>query len=181
MSSPQRKAGAQGTRTWFWTRDLGMESQIGGFYGAEDNLTIATDVDYYLPLPRLLSQNCTGVPVLLSTFVPQQANGVVGATSWTFDEENNLDVIISGGARYRHGIWDTSQDVVFTWSVEWYACIPVFRAVAYSVERKPVSEHHMMVAFVPVARACNWFGALSLWLSAPTMTRFNPVTTTVDK
>lgn len=114
-----------GCRYYFMQRDYDKEFRDDPV--TSDNVIMMIDVDYYVDFNRYLQY---GNPVMIYTFVPTSAGGPT--TDGTFSIENDEIVYrVSGGATYRHQVWDHNHDFVsvkdkhgnlLTYVVEQHTC-----------------------------------------------------------
>lgn len=120
------------------------------------HIVMLVDVDYYLDMPALLKK---GQPVLMYTFVPDALTGVVdnGAYRIVADE---VEMQVSGGARYKHGLW--------AYEADWMKVHYWWGARVFSVEQKQVDPYHRVILLNPVAR--QW-GPSGWWLSGERLAR----------
>jgi hypothetical protein len=160
----------RGSRRWYWTKDVNAENR--GDKPQADDIRYLCDVDYYVDMPDLLADEAK--PVLIYTVVPEEAcSSGVDDTSFTFEEDGALATYVAGGGSYRHMLWDYAADS-FLVKKKFFG-IP-YRAVAYAVERKQVSQHRQLILLAPI-REFNWLAALlSSWLlETKELERFNPI------
>jgi hypothetical protein len=143
-SSADVRNGRTVTRTWHWPKDLQVAPQ--GVKRREDDLLALVDVDYYIDMPKLLSDHVG--PKVLYTFQPSGVARSVGEYKYTFNSDNEVDYRVAGGGRYKHQVWNYDGDSVSTMS--WFCCLPT-RYTAYSIERKRVDDDHQLVLLTPLA------------------------------
>jgi hypothetical protein len=66
------------------------------------------DSDYYIDMNRYLATPCHTILFTLAPVKAASAN--MYNMAYYFDEENQINVSVSGGARYRHKLWDYNSD-----------------------------------------------------------------------
>lgn len=112
-----------------------------------DGVLYLANVDYYVDMNEILAER-TG-PTLLYTYVPRVAAYSTGETSATFDANNELVMHISGGATYRHRLWDYCTDAGTAWTHVGLGITS--RGVAYTVDRRDVDQNYQLVFICPTA------------------------------
>jgi len=147
-SSVDVRDGFDYSRDYRWAKDTSvpasdLEAKVG-------DLMVITDVDYYVDISSiLLSSN---VPVLLYTLQPTAVACSEGEFAFTFDKNNQVHYIVSGGASYKHGVWNYGVDIVSV--SNW------FTTRYYQVERRRANDHHEYVLLIPTG---TWKGVSSLF------------------
>jgi len=96
------------------------------------------NVDYYINWIEYLWM---AQPFMLFTFTPQDPSGESDGIQWTTNADNTISMRITGGATYRHQLWDYDVDIA-------EARYRGF-AVTYTVDRVAVSEHWSIVLLTP--------------------------------
>jgi hypothetical protein len=96
------------------------------------------NVDYYIDWVAYLWM---AQPFMLFTFTPQDPSGESDGIQWTTNDDNTISMRITGGATYRHQLWDYDVDIA-------EARYRGF-AVTYTVDRVAVSEHWSIVLLTP--------------------------------
>jgi hypothetical protein len=147
-----------GSRSYFWTKDVLVPPS--SFLPPSNAMCVLVDVDYYLDLPVWL--NSIPKHALLYTIVPESVADS-DEVSFTFDEMNNMQTTVSGGARYEHPLWDFSNDHVstVTWSV-WGV-----KVRSWLIDSQRTSKHR---AVVMLSQSAQWTGFCGLlaWLCLKT-------------
>jgi hypothetical protein len=130
-----------GSRDYYHAKDLQMEHSSDHFdYSL--HVMKATDVDYYLDMPKILD----GKHFICYTFNPTTAAG--STTEGTFKFENNEVVLrMDGGAQYKHPLWDYETDHLLV--DHWWG------SAMYLVESRKISDDRRVVYFNPIR---NVFG-----------------------
>lgn len=160
-SSADQRDKFDGSRQHFWAKDVMAVGRCD--YIRPDHLIVITDVDYYVDVPKLLL--ALDQPVLLYTFQPTVAACGKGEYSFAFNSDNEVEYNVSGGARYKHRVWNYSQDVV-TVSDAW-------KTKSFIVERRQANEHHEYVLLIPIG-SWRFIGAwFANWLSGDQLSRLD--------
>jgi len=137
-----------------------------------NDIIAMVDVDYYVDMPTLMSMHCN--IYILYTFVPSQAAKSSGEYKYTWNMDNSIDYLVSGGGSYHHELWDYDGD-----SIKVRRKIGPFThtVCTYLVERKMVDEDHYLILLVPVSKHC-WFSAwvADRYLAGRELSRLRPVT-----
>jgi hypothetical protein len=160
-SSADVKKGLNYSRTWYWGKDClvpGSSEEAG-----EQSLNTLVDVDYYMDMPYLLSDQKN--PVLLYTFQPKTAAYVGKDYTFTFTNKDEVDYIVDGGSKYKHQVWSYQEDVIVC---RWW-----FWATYYQVERMEADEHHDFIALIPIGSFTGIGALLSWFLEGTALTRYN--------
>jgi len=87
-------------------RDLKLPARIDEV--TSNTMFSMVDVDYYYNMNDILSQFR---PVIMYTFVPTEAGGTVPNGSFTVIGDE-VELLVDGGAKYRHQLWDYSHDII---------------------------------------------------------------------
>jgi len=170
MSRSDQRRGRVGSRTSFWAKDV--NAQFVPFNPREDDLHAMVDVDQYIDMPAFL---CTQFkPTILYTFVPCAAARTTKNYAYTFTDQNEVEYKVTGGATYKHQVWDYGQDNTIT--VKKIFGIPYACAV-YLIDRRQTDDDHMIILFSPMVK---WTGIKAMFaaffLSGKTLSRLEPVT-----
>jgi hypothetical protein len=168
MSRTDQDHTCRGTRSYFKAKDVAVNAQDDRLQN--DDLLCLVDADYYINMPEFLAE--TACHTMLYTIVPDCAASTEENQSYTFDANNNFVMTVSGGAEYKHKLWDYSGDCLVAKSYWWI--LPI-RAVVYLVDRAEAGSSHQIINLVPIGR----WGALSAWatcwLESKTFQQFAPV------
>jgi predicted DNA-binding ribbon-helix-helix protein len=154
MSCKEQVMGLDGSRTYYWPRDIGVapgRDPIG-----PEHAIIMIDVDYYVDMRDMLLQHCN--VYLIYTFTPSTAGATREDYTYFFTKEKSLSTLnmyVSGGARYKHPLWDYGTDFLSV-SDFWFT-------VTYHVERRRISDDRSIIALIPCysSRYCGW---LARWV-----------------
>jgi len=144
MSKTDQLVGRQGSRKWYWAKDLTCERRE---YAPPDrHLAVIVDVDQYMDMPEYLAgRTC---PVLLYTFQPHVAARESKDYSFTFDRNSRVVYTVNGGGFYTHHVWAYSSDHLVATA---YRCGLPWRTTAYLVDRKVTSSDREIIFLNPIA------------------------------
>jgi len=90
------------------------------------DVVVGMDDDYYHDMPSILTW---GKPCVLYTFAPRAVAGSLPDGTYTVHPDNTVEVNVTGGAKYRHEIWNWQQDSVAAFS--WIECAYYIYDVEY--------------------------------------------------
>lgn len=138
------KNGRAGSRSYYWGKDLSVQAEA--FDPPERSAIAIVDVDMYMDMPFLLANHVS--VYLLSTFQPTAASCGEGEYSFTFDENNEVTYTVSGGAVYKHPVWNYGSDIYTVTARVWYGL--GVRTTVYNVDRRQTDAHHQIVLFTPM-------------------------------
>jgi len=99
--SPRSREKHDGVRKYHHLLDLHEEHREDALLA--HHIITLIDVDYYLNINDVLRH---GLPVIIYTFRPQHAAGIVPNGSFTTGTDNKITLSVDGGARYVHELWD---------------------------------------------------------------------------
>jgi len=164
MSAADQRKGLLGTRVWRWSKDLNAEPRD---HGVESSSVVGiVDVDYYMDMPDYLST--VAVPTLLYTVSPEAVAGTTENTVFHFNDQSEMEMHVTGGAHYKHKIWDYGTDSLTT-SFDGLT-------VVYLVDRKRVAEHRYLVLLTPLRIFADSMAFMAdLWLDHHRLARLDPV------
>lgn len=152
------KRGRPGSRAYFWVKDLQTKPAL--FRITEDSLVAMVDVDEYIDMPTFLADYVQ--PTLLYTFQPSAVARVTPNYSYTFNENNEVEYVVSGGGRYTHQVWNYSQDHLLVSKT--FLGIP-YKYATYLVDRRATSQDHELVMLTPMG-SWSWYGAYIMAVGA---------------
>ena len=155
MSAADVRRGLRGSRSWWWSKDVTVDPSDEAM--CDDDLPILIDVDqYYDDMEAKLARWAR--PVLIYTFQPGSVAGVREDYSFTFDKDDNVEYRVTGGAVYKHKVWNYSHDTIITHT---WSCWKGFNAwtTTYNVERRSVDKDHHVIFLIPTA---HWRGVGAL-------------------
>lgn len=119
-----------GDKYYYFPKDMLTKPR---FDKIPNNGTVAfVDVDYYVDMPNFLGQR----DCLIYTTDPLSLGGKTanGAFSFTNDQ---YTLMVNGGAKYSHGLWDYDSDIIF--QKKWYG------GNLYTVEIQRLNDHRSLV------------------------------------
>jgi len=152
MSASDQRAGRAGSREYYWAKDLAVEP--AKYDPPDDALLGIVDVDYYMNMPWFLGKNRK--PVMLYTFCPDDVCGVYENYSFTINADSEVCVNVTGGASYKHKIWNYGVDVLLAVAT----CFGVpYSACLYNVDRRRLSTNRYLVFLAPIG---SWTWAAPL-------------------
>ena len=155
MSATEKRLAMAGNRYYYEAKDLQMHAQFGSPQPGQ--VVTLTDVDYYADMNALLSM---GLPTLLYTFVPTSVAGSTENGVYKVNDQNHVEMLVDGGARYEHPLWDYDTDHLIVHSY-WYSYM-------YLVEQLRVTDDRRIVFLNPIRRV----SAPMAWLlKGKTLTR----------
>lgn len=124
-------------RQYFWAKDLLLPERIDGL--SEDHVITMIDVDYYVDMNAVLE---LARPVILYTFIPENAAGQHDEFAYRFDGDK-LHYVVSGGLNINHELWDYDRDSVLVEDRRRHVFI-YYELLSYRV-----SPCHYIIAFIP--------------------------------
>jgi hypothetical protein len=163
-SAADDRHGRVGCRTFHWGKDL--SAAYAPMIPPERAILCAVDVDMYLDMPKLLTDYFQ--PVLLSTFSPSSVAYSGPEYSFTFHSNDEVEYLVTGGASYRHMVWNYGSDVVMAVSRTWWG---MHRYHVYNVDKRQTDEHHQLVLLSPIRRVNSWLIPLGGWLGSSRLRR----------
>jgi len=152
MSRQDQRRQVSGNRTYFTSKDAIMAPVMEKL---EDNhFPYMIDVDHHVDnIENLLS---TPRPWLLYTRMPQHASGIIDGSIYGFNDNNEFVEHITGGAIYRHKLWN--------WNVDEFTVITSTRYVHYLVNYFNADELHAVVMLTPAwslpIKPINWLSKI---------------------
>lgn len=164
-SNADLRHGRDGSRAYYWAKDVAVAPAAER---TEQAVHVMVDVDYYADMPRFLCEHRG--PVMLYTTIPTAAAHTEPGLSFRFNQQGELVTTVSGGAEYRHLLWNYGVDFVVAASMNWGFLQPLvdpnipttrfwpsYSATAYNVDRRtaPDSPHRSVVLLAPVG---TWYG-----------------------
>jgi hypothetical protein len=133
------------------------------------------DVDYYVDMPEFLANNFR--PVVLYTFQPKTVARCDGEYSYTFHKDGEVEYIVSGGATYRHKVWNYAGDSIKVrkwYKLLWWSIL--VEVMTFQLERKQVDEDHQMILLAPEKKYVGLAAWIAdLMLAGGSLERLNPV------
>jgi hypothetical protein len=135
--------GVSYSRVPFWPKDL--SSPYSPSSPLPRSLLVMIDTDYYVDMNKILVGR-TG-PTLLVTFVPSALVGAVNGETYRFVDSTHVEMWVTGGATYRHPLWDYNTDCFVAVHRRLGALLS---STVYLVERKQISPDRQVILLVPV-------------------------------
>jgi len=157
-----------GSRAYYWAKDLTAAPAV--YRPQEGDLVGMVDVDQYVDMDEFLALNFR--PVILYTFQPRSVAKRCGEYCYTFNRYGEVIYNVSGGAEYRHAVWNYAVDNII---VRRKFCGITYQVATYLVDRKQVDEDHQLILLTPLKRFTGLSVVLSWLLSGDRLERFNPV------
>jgi len=105
------------------------------------------DVDYYTKTPFVYSD---GKPILLYTILPSQVGRSDGEVSASFDRDGVYHMNVSGGAEYKHPLWNHTSSDVFV-ADHGYLLGLLGPFTVYQQDVKHVFDDRAVVLYTPLA------------------------------
>jgi hypothetical protein len=169
MSKADVRKGRSGSRSYYWGKDVGVAPSE--FKPPANSVVAMVDVDHYLNVPELLAQHVH--TYMISSFQPTKVSGDCGEYSFTFDKENRVEYLVSGGANYSHKVWNYAGDIyTVSCRVNYGLCV---RTTIYNIDRRQISPHHQIICLTPSKTfVCPIFD-MSCLLPGDKLQRYNVV------
>lgn len=161
------------SRTVHWIKDQGVPPRP--YAPAPGDCVAMVDVDYYVDMPKFLSNNFR--PVFLYTCQPASVARLDGEYKYHFKDDGTIEYVVSGGATYNHLVWNYDGDSVKVRKFWKFMCFSVLTEVSsFSLERRQVDNDHQLILLAPM---CKYKG-LASWiadkvLDGKELRRLNPV------
>jgi hypothetical protein len=156
MSRSDERLGRVGSRSYYWVKDLNVKAKA--HKQPDNSMAVMIDVDQYVDMPEwLCGMKC---PTLLYTVQPTRLSRITDNYSYTFDEKDQIQYIVSGGGRYTHKIWNYSTDHLMV--TKSYCGIP-YCLTAYCVDRRATSQDHELILLTPLG-TWGFLMAWAVWL-----------------
>lgn len=137
-----------GSRSYYWVKDLNASPAV--FAPPDNSLSVFVDVDQFVDMPSFLTSHF--VPTILYTFQPEQVARDEGEYSFTFDADNNVHYLVSGGGLYVHKVWNYSRDHI---RLSRTFCGITYSMACYFIDRRRTGPDHELVMLTPVRK---WTG-----------------------
>jgi hypothetical protein len=136
LSGNRNRDKSLGTHDYYFIKDTARARWYDKM--PEDRIVTLLDVDYYL---ETIPQKLLGCPMLLYTICPSQLAHTSNERSYRFVDKDTIEMVINGGERYRHKIYDYDHSVISlpTWFGYWN----------YYVDRVQQDEEKYFVLLTP--------------------------------
>jgi hypothetical protein len=164
-SRTDERKGRPGSRHYFWGKDLNIGAKA--FRPSPKDVVCLVDVDMYMDMPLLLAMRPQ--LYLISTFTPSKVAHCSGDYSFTFHGDDEVEYLVSGGARFRHQIWNYSNDVLVAHVSYLFGAVHYY--TVYNVERRKMDEHHSLICLIPSVSICSPIVDLSKHLGGAVLER----------
>lgn len=172
MSKRDVNINSDGSREHYWVKDLALPMREDKV--EKHHAIVSIDVDYYnIPVQHLINGHNMFIYTMLPTAAAYSEEG--GEFTYYFNEANEIEMFVSGGARYKHVLNDWGRDTVCFWQYgTWKQCfLPQF--VACNVEHRNTGvPHHAIVGLFPFLVcgpiaywAMRWLGMLNAQFLEP--------------
>ena len=166
MCSREQKVSMRGNRTYFWAKDINAFPQFDQVEKCD--FVSMVDVDYYLDMPSHLAEHPQ--PHVLYTLQPETAGRIGDDYSYCFDGDGNINFSVTGGATYKHPIWN--------YGVDWFTASSFFfgipyRTVIYDVQTKRTSPDKQVVLLSPI-RVTTGLASIFAYIMGRSLERLNP-------
>jgi len=145
MSLSDIRKGRAGARSYHWAKDIAVPCSEFAFDPATQ-AAVLVDVDHYVDMPNLLARY-PGT-YFISTFQPSTSACSDGEFSFRFNEHNQVEYSVSGGAEYRHEVWDYRGGTILAE----ISSLTKRIVVAYHVDRKRLHDHHQLIMLTVLGR-----------------------------
>jgi len=136
--------GYDGTREYYDFKDVNVRPLLPS---SDAGLHVMVDVDYYPDSPFVYSD---GKPILMYTILPSQVGRSDNEVTASFDKDGVYHMNVSGGARYKHHLWNhTSDDVFVVDHSSIFGLLGPF--TVYQQDVKHVFDDRAVVLYTPIA------------------------------
>jgi len=169
MSLSDVRKGLEGDRSFHWGKDLGVPPMEAHF-NPGTHCSVMVDVDHYLDMPAFLARY-PGTH-FISTFQPTATACSTGEYSFRFEEDQRVIYRVSGGAEYRHLVWDYSGDTLLVQDTGALSKT----VVSYHIDRKRLDDHHCLIMLTLIGQfESPSFLPTSWLLEGRALSRLRPV------
>lgn len=127
-----------GDRSYHWAKDLAVPPSDFHF-NPSDQAAVLVDVDYYIDMPNLLARY-PGT-YFISAFQPTATAESCGEYNFRFEQDGKVLYRVSGGAEYKHLVWDYRGDTILVEDVG----VLTKTIVSYHIDRKYIDDHHVLI------------------------------------
>lgn len=145
MSLADGRRGRDGDRSFHWAKDIAVPPSDFHF-DSKKQAAVLVDVDYYINMPELLAQH-PGT-YLISTFQPTAVAVSTGEYTFRFLSDDTVEYRVSGGAEYKHQVWNYKGDTTLVKSKRWVG----EEHVAYHIDRKKLDDHHALILLTVIGK-----------------------------
>lgn len=141
MSKGEQSRGVPGSRTVYFAKDLQTVYQNDNMAG----VTILTDVDYYLDMPKIMN----GQDIIMYTFVPTSVAGRTDNGVYTINSNDEVETCVNGGAKYLHRIWDYDDDHLISRGF-WKTTVYLVEQIQLTRDRRLILLNHSRTVYGPI-------------------------------
>jgi len=106
MAHADQRDDERGCRYYYWPKDL--KADFRDDVVQDDDVLVFIDVDFHCPMEQYMK---LGQPIIMYTVVPDQA-AYQGKEHSYMINNNSITYNVTGGAIYKHKIWDYDQEVL---------------------------------------------------------------------
>jgi len=135
--------GYSGTREYYDFKDVVVRPLLSS---SDAGMHVMVDVDYYPETPFVYSD---GKPILMYTILPSQVGRSDKEVTASFDKDGCYNMNVSGGARYKHHLWNHTSDDVFVVDHGYLGLLGSF--TVYQQDVKHVFDDRAVVLYTPLA------------------------------
>jgi hypothetical protein len=167
MSKRDQSENVRGSRTYYWAKDVNAFPSYDQI--EKHDFVTMVDVDYYIDMPEHLAENPQ--PHLIYTVQPETAGDTLEDYSYSFNEVGELVWKVSGGAVYKHKLWNYGTDW-FTTSRTFFG-LP-YKTVVYDVHARRTSDNKQLVMLTPMRVTYGLAAIFAAWMGRA-LQRYNPV------
>jgi len=136
--------GYDGTREYYDFKDVVVRPLLPS---SNAGMHVMVDVDYYPESPFVYSD---GKPILMYTILPSQVGRSDNEVTASFDKNGVYNMNVSGGARYKHHLWNHTSDDVFVVDHRSF-CGLLGPFTVYQQDVKHVFDDRAVVLYTPLA------------------------------
>lgn len=167
-SRADQKNGRAGSRTFFWAKDF--NTAPSAFSSVRCDAVAMVDVDQYVNMNDFLARNY--MPHFVYTFQPQSVARSTGEYCYTFNADQKVSYLVSGGGTYVHRVWNYRGDHVM--ATRRFLGLPVSVAL-YQLERKQMDEDHQILFLAPSKKWTGLWATLAyLFISGDSLKYLKP-------
>lgn len=161
------RAGRAGSMRMYWLKDAAVPPAVSTY--SKTQLEVFVDSDFYVDMPSHLAT--TVGPRLLYTINPTAAARSSNEISYTFDSQNRIDMLVRGGGRFCHELWDYNTDSIVCCLADWIG----LSVAVYTIDRIQIAQDREAVLLTPVAHWTGLAAILSTTLTGNALKRLDVV------
>jgi hypothetical protein len=144
MANTNQRDEYDGCRLYYWDKDL--KAQYRNDKITNDHILVMIDVDFHADMPKYLSY---GRPIIMYTVVPETVTYINDEIRY-YIENDELSYHVSGGAHYKHKLWDYDHEIIYGHDSSW--------TYYYHVEQRQVDGAiggRRIITLIPYAKVPN--------------------------